>query len=244
MRTADIQKEILRRLTTSLNARYSDLRPDDVENDLFNYHLQFLVQKGYVHKSEDGYALSPKGVKTVGEDKPLDITGDYVDLFKVNVVTIISRSATPAGMEVVVQKRLRHPSYGKTHIPGGAIQKGESWEDGAKRVMKNETGLTIGRLRLLAIARRMLYEDKELFMDSVYFIALAQHVEGVLSPTTEHGENQWAPIAEVMTHESKTHDSLPINAEILKALSEDKLSSWTLQFREYVQKETPSDSMT
>ena len=49
-----IQNRIISKLKNAASLRYSELWPEKVPNDLFNYHLQFLVKKGYVDKSGDG----------------------------------------------------------------------------------------------------------------------------------------------------------------------------------------------
>jgi hypothetical protein len=41
-----------------------------IPNDLFNYHLQFLVKKDLLVKVKDGYALSEKGLKHVADPYP------------------------------------------------------------------------------------------------------------------------------------------------------------------------------
>lgn len=53
----DIQSEILSKLLTAETLRYSEARPENVESDLYNYHLKFLIQKGLVEKNDNGYSL-------------------------------------------------------------------------------------------------------------------------------------------------------------------------------------------
>src|SRR6185312_1812671 len=57
-----IQRTIVYKLSFMPSARFSDLKPDDIENKLFTYHLKKVISEGFVSKSEDGtYALTPVG---------------------------------------------------------------------------------------------------------------------------------------------------------------------------------------
>ena len=42
-----IQNHILSRLKNAKSLRYSEMQPGAIPNDLYNYHLQFLVKKGF-----------------------------------------------------------------------------------------------------------------------------------------------------------------------------------------------------
>lgn len=80
-----LQNHILSKLKNAKFLRYSDMQPDKVPNDLYNYHLQFLVKKGFVTKSTDGYALSASGIKHVAD--PYPVNEALTSLFKINVIT-------------------------------------------------------------------------------------------------------------------------------------------------------------
>lgn len=57
-----VQRGIVYRLALEDNLRFSDLKPDTVENKLFTYHLKKVVAAGYVSKSDDGlYHLTAEG---------------------------------------------------------------------------------------------------------------------------------------------------------------------------------------
>lgn len=84
-----IQNHILSKLKNAKSLRYSDMQLEKIPNDLYNYHLQFLVKKGLVNKLNDGYCLSELGIKHVADPYP---TNDAItSLFKINVITIVSR---------------------------------------------------------------------------------------------------------------------------------------------------------
>ncbi len=65
--TADlhfIRKHILRELSMTQWARFRDLRPANVDTNLYSYHLKQLCKEGYVeHVAAQGYRLSPLGLR-------------------------------------------------------------------------------------------------------------------------------------------------------------------------------------
>src|SRR5674476_1062718 len=56
-----IQRRILERLIGGAN-RFSDIRPDDTESNLFQYHLGKLLAAKLVTKTENGYHLTARGL--------------------------------------------------------------------------------------------------------------------------------------------------------------------------------------
>ena len=63
-----IQKNIVYALALAESMRFSELKPDDIENKLFDYHLKKVIAAGLVEKIESGeYALTPQG-RRVGKD--------------------------------------------------------------------------------------------------------------------------------------------------------------------------------
>lgn len=58
-------------------------------------------------------------------------------------------------------KRISDHRHGTWSIPGGHLEFGESWEEGAKREVSEETGLLIKNVRFLAATNDIfLNEDK------------------------------------------------------------------------------------
>ena len=57
-----IQKSIVYDLAFAESLRFSDLKPDELENKAFTYHLKKVISAGLVEKLENGsYALTMKG---------------------------------------------------------------------------------------------------------------------------------------------------------------------------------------
>jgi len=228
-----IQNHIFSRLKNAKILRYSELQQKGVPNDLFNYHLQFLVKKGYIERSDEGYALSALGVKHVADfNPPIDKSGS-THLFKVNVLTVVSR-IHDRKIQILNQLRTSNPSYGKVGVMGGVVHKGESIEDAAARKLKVETGLD-ATFKIVGMQRRMMYIKGELFSDVLFPIAYSDAATGELLTDTEYGHNMWVDIDKAIENESAVFDSIKMLPHVLKAIRDKKISKLPFFYEEDTQ---------
>lgn len=216
-----IQNRILSRLKNAKSLRYGEIQPKDIPNDLFNYHLQFLVKKGLLDKTDDGYKLSALGVKHVADFNPPQDKNGSSHLFKVNVLTVVSR-LNKGKIEILNQHRKSNPSYGKVGVMGGVVRKGESFEDAAARKLKVETGLE-ATFKLVGIQRRTMYVKGELFSDVIFPIAYSDECEGKLLEDTEYGHNEWVSIDQAIKNDSAEFDSIKALPKVLKAIKDGSI---------------------
>lgn len=258
-----IQNHILTLLKNAKSLRYSEMKPKAVPNDLFNYHLQFLVKKGFVAKvspagsaktakaakatvSRDGYQLTAIGVKHVADAYPLNKEEERnASLFKINVITIVSRKTSIVGkggkkesrIQILNQVRGVHPSYGKIGVPGGVVRKGEEILAAASRKLEAETGLIAAPedFRLLGFQRRMMYVNHELFSDVMFPIAYAESFSGELAAETQFGKNMWVDIDQAIENESAEFDSLVKIRDVLVAIKKKTIKKLPFFYEENVQ---------
>lgn len=230
-----IQNHIISRLKNANVLRYSELQPPKVPNDLFNYHLQQLVKKGFIDRDDDGYSLSKSGIKLVAD--PYTKNDGISSLFKVNVITIVSRLNEKGQIEILNQLRMSNPSYGKVGVMGGVVQKGEMIELAATRKLKQETGLDAS-FRLVACERRVMYKGGELFSDVMFPISYTASASGDLLEQTPFGKNFWVPIEEAIKNESAEFDSIKTIATVLQAVRDGTIKSTPFRFEESVQSDT------
>ena len=117
-----IQKHILGVLMHSKYARFRDMRPLNVDTNLYKYHLNLLKKSGFVTKTNEGYCLDTAGLLYV----------DRVSLKSLKVRTqpkIITMIVVQnADGDVLLQKRTKQPhidtwtlTYGKLHIDDESI---------------------------------------------------------------------------------------------------------------------------
>jgi hypothetical protein len=228
---SSIQNHIISKLKNAKSLRYSEMQPDKVPNDLYNYHLQFLVKKDLVTKTGDGYSLSNTGIKHVADS---NTTNDSLNsLFKMNVITIVSR-VVDGKIEILNQVRKSNPSYGKVGVMGGVTLKGEMLEASATRKLKQETGLE-ANFKIVGCERRIMYKGGELFSDVLFPIAYADKYTGNLIEDTEFGHNMWVPIDQAIKNESAVFDSLPSINIALKAIKAKKIKKLPFFFEENIQ---------
>lgn len=222
-----VKKEILTKLLKNNGLRYSEAMPENVESDLYNYHLKHLVTLGLVEKSEDKYFLTTEGKHYVEVIVPISPLGTTAELFRVNTLIILVKEEKGKRL-VLNQTRKRHPYYGNKGIIGGIVKKGELLKDTYKRVLKEETGLmadfeTIGTIRKIRRA-----SNDELYTDIFCHVGLATACTGNLVELNDFGENFWVDFDTAIENE-KT--SIQGGKSILKVLELVRSSSLVGQCR-------------
>ena len=228
-----IQNRIFSRLKNAKILRYSELQQKGVPNDLFNYHLQFLVKKGYIERSDEGYWLSDLGVKHIADFNPPVDTNGSTHLFKVNVLTVVSRIHN-GKLQILNQIRKSNPSYGKIGVMGGVVHKGESIEEAAPRKLKIETGLDAS-FKLIGMQRRIMYVKGELFSDVLFPVAYSATASGALIEDTEYGHNMWVDIDKAIKNESADFDSIKVLPYVFKAIRDKKIGKLPFFYEEDTQ---------
>lgn len=229
-----IQNHILSKLKNASLLRYSTLKPDKIPNDLFNYHLQYLVKNGFVDRTQKGYSLSKNGIKHLADPYPLN--NSITSLFKINVITIVSRVKN-GKTEILNQVRKSNPSYGKIGVMGGVVLKGELIEPAATRKLKQETGLD-AKFKLIGCERRIMYKSGELFSDLMFPIAYTDSYEGDLIEDSDFGHNIWVSIDQAIKNESAEFDSIKSVITALKAIKNKKIKKLPFFFEENIQGDT------
>lgn len=229
-----VQNAIMSKLKNAKSLRYSELQPKKMPNDLFNYHLQFLVKKGFLDKLDDGYTLSDVGIKHVADPYPATAAPQITSLFKVNVLTVVSR-VHDGKLQILNQLRKSNPSYGKIGVMGGVVLKGESTEEAATRKLKIETGLD-AEFKIVGIQRRMMYVKDELFSDVYFPVGYASEYEGELQQHTDYGENMWVDIDQAILNESDEFDSIKMLTPVLKAIKNGTIGDLPFLYDEDVKR--------
>jgi ADP-ribose pyrophosphatase YjhB (NUDIX family) len=228
-----IQNHILSKLKNAKSLRYSEMQPERIPNDLYNYHLQFLVKKGLVDKKGEGYSLTSSGIKHVADPYTGSTANSITSLFKVNVITVVSRKVG-GKIEILNQVRKSNPSFGKVGVPGGVVLKGELIVPAAARKLEQETGLS-AVFKVIGCTRRILYHGNEIFSDIVFPIAYSNKVSGELISDSDFGHNKWVSIDEAIKNDSKEYDSIKGIAKVLKAVKKGEIASMPFFFEEDIQ---------
>lgn len=220
---SEIQREILTLIKFHQNgAKYSELKVEGIENDLFNYHLQQLVKNGFLAKEKNLYKLTEQGKSLVTNIDEIDKALPPNYKVSVYMCAVIHN-------KVLLTRRLKHPQYGYVGLPSGKIKYGERILDTAKREFEEETGLfadfkVIGNLR--QIRRNRVGQMVE---DGIFFVCYTDYVKGNLTEKSLEGEYFWEDIKTAINIEKIFKPSV----EILLKEVEKRLvgeTSWDTKF--------------
>ncbi len=201
----ETQIAILRHLLFSPSAGFAQLQKGtNLTSDHFNFHIKKLVERGYVTKNGDQYALAPAGKEYANR---LDTDENEIERQpKVSVVLIVERQ-NGERREFLCQQRLKQPYYGFWGRLGGKVRWGESFEEAAERELLEETGMTATfEYAMLFHKRDFKKESGELLEDKVFVIMRTKNATGELTVDFEGGHNEWLTQEEFVAKE-KTFES-------------------------------------
>jgi ADP-ribose pyrophosphatase YjhB (NUDIX family)/predicted transcriptional regulator len=178
------------------SARFSELmKPTGLLSDVFKFHLQKLVQLGYVLKTEtDAYALTPGGKEFANN---LDDVRPQIQKQPKLSVFVVAREPGQAEGEprYLLQQRRRHPYFGFWGSISGPVRWGEPIEDAARRELGKQTGLAAEMaVRTFYRARDLSRESGAVLEDKLFAVVEAHDVTGELSNAWEHGANASLPL--------------------------------------------------
>ncbi len=215
------QKHILTQLLKTNGARYSALRPKDVENDLFPYHLKSLLESELVIKNDGLYYLSQAGKKFVTEESPMDAAGEVYTLFRVNGLGIVLKQIDGI-TKILSQMRKNHPFFGNVGIIGGPILKGFSIEESMSHQVKKETGIEAEFTEAGLIRHSRYTSEGNLFSDIFYHVCVAEISEGEPEPDNEFGVHFWSDLPTAIKFEQYSSQGSIALVKYFEQLVENK----------------------
>ncbi len=133
-----IQREIVYALAFSKGMRFSELKPDMLENKAFDYHLKKVILAGYVIKNDNGtYSLTAEG-KRVGKGA-LKKQSRLIDRAYSTLLLAIRR---PEDGTWLLVKRKAQPLLGLTGFMNAQPIATEDIVQTAAKVCREQTGLS------------------------------------------------------------------------------------------------------
>jgi 8-oxo-dGTP diphosphatase len=192
----ELQQHILTQLILNHSLRYAQLKPAEVEGNLFMYHLKKVMQAGYVEKLADGsYSLSPAG-QDYAERMSLTMMKPR---FQPRVVTLIYCVDTEG--RHLLYRRKRQPLIGLAGFPYGKVHLGETIHEAAERELMDKTGLT-AQLAHRGDGYVTIYKDKQPISQIVFHLFVGTDLKGEtqtrpLAGVGEIGEAFWARIEDI-----------------------------------------------
>lgn len=181
-----IQGSIVYNLALADSLRFSQLKPDYIENKLFTYHLKKVVSAGYVDKNDAGaYTLTPKGkrlgLRVMGTNQ-VDVNRPHSILF-----LVVRRKFDEAWL---LYKRGAHPLKDKIGFMHAVPEPEVSVLETSRRILKEKTGLQ-GKFMALGGGYFRMFRDGELESFTQFTLLICEEAVGQLEQTHEHAEYSW-----------------------------------------------------
>lgn len=152
-----IQKEIIDRLRKNNSLRYSELKPRDIEGNIFTYHLNLLINQKLINKNEGKYSLSPTGLSYVDKISSTNLKPRN----QPKIIAILA-IYNPDQNKWLLAKRKILPYFGQFMLPSGKIHLGESSLEHAKRELEEQITEKVLDLKLRGVANIRINQNKVL----------------------------------------------------------------------------------
>lgn len=194
-----IQMQILKKLLFAEFLTYTELRPDNIENNQYSYHLDELLKQSLVEKTKNGYCLTMTGKESANR---MDTDSKLVKKqAKVSVVCCAFRMYD-GNQQVLIYTRQKQPFYGNQGFLSGKVEYGEQILTAASRELEEETGL-VGRAELVGIRHyRVFSTEQKLLEDKIMFFCKFDSPNGELFPGDE-GLYEWVDMDDVRKYIKK-----------------------------------------
>jgi len=181
-----IQRAIVYNLALADSLRFSQLKPDFLENKLFTYHLKKVMLAGYVQKNEDGtYTLTAEGKRLglrVMEVSGIDVNQPHSVLF-----LVIRRRDDGAWL---LYKRGAHPLKDKIGFMHAVPEPEIKVTKTSARILKEKTGLS-GEFKSLGGGYFRIYSEGALVSFTHFTLLVCEDSKGELNQSHEHAEYGW-----------------------------------------------------
>ena len=182
-----VQRAIVYRLAFSEGLRFGQLKPDTLENKLFDYHLKKVVLAGYAMKGNGGlYTLTPEGrrlgIRALDKQQAL---ADYAE----SVLFLIIRRASDGAW--LFYKRGTHPMLGYSGFMHASPNAQEDSTTTAGKICLEQTGLTGSFTALGGGYSRIFNTSGELQSFTNFTLLVCDDVTGELSGEDAFADYRW-----------------------------------------------------
>jgi len=134
--THHIQLEILKRMLNRPESRYSDLKPQHLEANLFVYHLKQLMRLGLIEKQDKLYILTRSGKHYADR-----VTMESMKIrLQPKIVTVLAIRRSDG--KWLMQVRKQQPFTNYKGFPSGKVHYGETLDVAATRELQEKAQLT------------------------------------------------------------------------------------------------------
>jgi len=197
-----IQGDILRKLFASTEPlSFSVLKPGDIENSLFMYHMRKLEDRGVVIRKDKGFTLSPQGVQWVNFTSPNTLTPRLHPRLLINLLL-----TTLDEQKVLISERTSAAGAGlsKYLLPSGFHSYDTPIEVAACKLATTLLGaeVVVKYVGVYEIIHR--YADG--YVHHVMMPTFAATVEEQPAPQEAHYRAHWIAIDDIITNQEGHFD--------------------------------------
>jgi hypothetical protein len=181
-----IQKDIVYSLALTDSLRFGELKPDDLENKLFDYHLKKVIAGGLVAKNEGGeYTLTLKG-RRVGKDA-IKKHDQLIDRAYSVLFLAIRHKEDGAWL---LCRRKTHPLLGKVGFMHAQPDFTQHAPEVAQQTLTLKAGLT-GEFSVRGSGYLRMYEQDQLESFTHFTLLECEDAAGDLLQNDELAEYYW-----------------------------------------------------
>lgn len=202
-----IQRSIVYKLALSQSLRFSELKPDDLDNKLFDYHLKKVVGSGLVEKNSSGlYGLTPEG-RRLGVHV-LEASQALIDRAYSVLFLVIKHEDTG---KLLLYRRKNHPLYdrvGFMHVAPNAL---EPVTKTASKQTLDKTGL-VADFNILGSGFFRIYDGEKLESFTNFTMLVCEDATGELKQNDDLAEYYWSDLQNI----EASKNILPNMADLLK----------------------------
>jgi ADP-ribose pyrophosphatase YjhB (NUDIX family)/predicted transcriptional regulator len=217
---SDIKESILCYLIHYPKASFSQVYDNNrnTPSNEFTYYLNKLIEEGLIEKDENKlYSLTVKGKHLEAE---LDgSTGKKTQRPFVNLLLLAKKDN-----KYVIYNRQKEPYFGMYGIPGAKLNFGETIEEGSRRELLEETGLT-GNGKVITILNVKVFVDNVLQSHFSAYVVLFDKLEGELIQNSIEGVYNFIDKGE-LKELIKTKKLFPDTLFTIENLEKNTLSSF------------------
>lgn len=168
--THHIDLHILKVLTFSESARYRDLRPKNIDSNLFNYHRKVLLQQGYIVQNNDKtYSLGVKGLRLAEKASFDDLR--VRERPKLSVQYLIN----DGNGSLAVWDKAVQPFIGTTNLPNGKVRlEDKSVSSAAKRMLNEVANIKHVKINLCGVADVCVMQGEDVITHTINMVVVAK----------------------------------------------------------------------
>ena len=206
------KQHILLTLLKSESSRYSKLMPKNVDNILFNYHLQHLVKLGFICKKDSTYKLSQLGIEAMDNIAP---NGMFFPKFTARYKMYLIKNDT-----FLYQEVSRVPNIKNLTPISSKLLRDTYTEKRANLRIKQKTNIK-AKMKCVGVYRKhLIKKNGDPLEDNLYFICYADRFEGMSNKHNDNNEKLiWLTLNQAINAERKNNASGKVEIEILKKLT-------------------------